>query len=719
MYTDHQESEFSAFLKENIAFWREHTGCPCDPERRIYVDLCHDNPAYLLTNLWIAKYLQKIKRGRVIGLASGWLKPCPHYAFEKVKKLADSFLVDEVVDLDRLDDDSGPMTVSFVRKVEGLTGASLRQAVLSFEEKAEPNLGWILYDTWLRQERCGTFETVDPGLISCATMVFKARHSVAAAMRGGKAVAAIVGHYHYSPYAWIALEAVRQNAPVFFQSLLLPVSIRRFATEADFRRGRPANFLPAYEALVAQKVRPETLDSFKRRMYDIQRGVRQFFRPIANADRIQSRYMVLRDLDLDPQKPIVCLFVPALSGPAHCFGPLMFDDNGDWLKKSLDIAVETPSINFLVKSHPQNAVYDSNDFVGRCEAEYGHRPNIHFLKPDLSLNQVAALCDVAVTVSGTPGYEMGTRGVPCIAAGPNRYSDLGFAIEPATYAEYKSYLQRPEVIKIDATQWKNAVLFMYFETAAGRSQAIFIPDVRSCGTPVFWRDAEGNLRSKFPEEDALFRNLRLMVERDLPFLLNSDLVPIEMTSDRTDRPSTESLLAGLHAVSLVAVRSLEARLAAAEQDSAKAIASLNAMADFVAAFIDGGQHVRLGRGYSSGPFLVSGWSVPEDGGIWTDGEVATIAFPSLQEEAVLCIQCQAYTPEESPVRRVSVWRDNVKLIEHSFHRTDSKKIFRIPVRVRNGRVEATLKIEQPVVPPGGSRWLGVWVSEFWLEPVNP
>ena len=38
-------------------------------------------------------------------------------------------------------------------------------------------------------------------------------------------------------------------------------------------------------------------------------------------------------------------------------------------------------------------------------------------------------------------------------------------------------------------------------------------------------------------------------ERDLPFLLNSDLVPIEMTSDRTNRPSTESLLAGLHAVS--------------------------------------------------------------------------------------------------------------------------------------------------------------------------
>src|ERR1700724_802600 len=157
MYTDDQEVQFFDFLKENTTFWREHTGFRGDPEGQIYVDLCHDNPAYLVTNLWIAKYLQKIRSGKVIGLASAWLKACPHYSFEKVKRLADSFLLDEVIDLDHPEVDDGGMTLSFARHIEGLKGADLRQAVVSFGEEKEPHLDWILYDTWLRQERRATF----------------------------------------------------------------------------------------------------------------------------------------------------------------------------------------------------------------------------------------------------------------------------------------------------------------------------------------------------------------------------------------------------------------------------------------------------------------------------------------------------------------------------------------------------------------------------------
>ena len=60
------------------------------------MDLSHDNPSYLATNLWIAKYVQKIRGGRLVGLAHGWVRACPHYSFERVRELAHSFLADEV-----------------------------------------------------------------------------------------------------------------------------------------------------------------------------------------------------------------------------------------------------------------------------------------------------------------------------------------------------------------------------------------------------------------------------------------------------------------------------------------------------------------------------------------------------------------------------------------------------------------------------------------------
>src|SRR5690606_27875219 len=67
MYLENQEPEFTAFLAESTSFWRQHTGFPGGADANIYVDWAHDNPAYLLTNLWIAKYLQRLRPARLIG----------------------------------------------------------------------------------------------------------------------------------------------------------------------------------------------------------------------------------------------------------------------------------------------------------------------------------------------------------------------------------------------------------------------------------------------------------------------------------------------------------------------------------------------------------------------------------------------------------------------------------------------------------------------------
>jgi hypothetical protein len=713
MYLEAQDLEFTAFLSDNKAFWREHTGYPQGADAYIYVDLAHDNPAYLLTNLWIAKYLQRLKPAKVIGLASAWPKACPHYSFDTIKRLGDSFLLDDVIDLDCFGSDDDLVT-AFVDRVDGAVGEELRRLVLTFGSDFDPDLGWIFYDTWLRQELRGTFETSNADLVECARRVFKIRRATMQVMRGASVLGAVVGHQQYSPYAWIAREAVRQNAPALFQSLLLPVSIRRFATENDFRRGRPTDFLSVYDRLVSQAVSQETLSSFERRMFNIQRGVRQFFRAIPDDDKVQSPHAALREMGLDAKQPTVCLFVPTLSGPAHCFGPLPFDDNGDWLKKSLSIAAETPSVNFLVKGHPMDADYDVTKLVTQCEAAYSRHPNIRFLASDRSLNQVSAICDVAVTVSGTPGYELAARGVATIAAGPSRYSDLGFSIQPLTFKDYKALLQNPRNVQMTADAQQKAILFLFFEMTAGRSQTSFIPAVRLNGTPSFWTEAVRTLRSRLPEEDPLFRNLRYMIAHDLPFLLNTDVVPAEAAQPMSPRSPVGQLLSGLHSASLTAVRLLEDRLATTEKELAKIDAEKQTAWSLVASWIDEGSRVHVGRGHVGSAFLKSGWSTPEDGGIWTDGTTATMALPSRRAQADLCIECVAYTPENSPSRTVSAWQYGLKVAEREF-RQDGSPIFRFPVKSDDGQIEVIFRIDQPIVPPGGTRHLVLWVSKFWLE----
>jgi hypothetical protein len=716
MYLEHQAAAFDEFLAQNTSFWSEHGGAAVTG-RCIYVDLAHDNPAYLLTNLWIAKYLQRRLGTRLVGLTVSSMKGAPHFDAVAVRRLAESFLVDEVRSIDDDAFEDAELAEAFIRAVEGLKGHALRQAVLSFASDVDPDIGWVLYDTWIRQEMIGSFDEPSPELIACARRLLRARRGTRAVMAERPIAASVVGHYHYSPYAWMAREAVANGAPAYFQSLLLPVSLRRFRTLEDFRRGRSVDFVQRYHEDVRSKLRDEQLDSFSRRMFDVQGGVRQFFRTMTQAATIDSRDDALRHLSLDPALPTVCIYVPALCGPPHCFGPLAFDDNGDWLKVSLGIATETPAVNFLVKVHPQDATYDVSGLVARCAATFGGHANIRFLDPDVPPNQVAAMCDLAVTVSGTPGYELAARGVPTLAAGPSRYSGLGFCIDATSLDTYRAWLSDPRKAVVSEADMRDALAFMFFEMSAARSQSIFLPAMRFIGTAEFWIEGTRRLRAGLPEEDALWRNLSYMLDADLPFLLNVDIVASDATPPPS-RTSAEVGLAGLHALGLQGQRRLEHALRDAQQVVKGIDAERERTAVFMAALLGPERVLRFGAGQPGNVFLGQGWSAPEEGGIWTDGGIAGIELPSLPSGVVYVMECYGYATAESPERALLLQCNDGPRVAASLRLGEGPKEIRLPAGSSAGSTKFRIFVENPLVPEAGTRRLGLWLQAIRVQPAH-
>jgi len=714
MYLEHQAAAFDEFLAQNASFWTEHGGAAVS-DRCIYVDLAHDNPAYLLTNLWIAKYLQRQLGARLVGLTVSSIKNAPYFDFVSVRRLAESFLIDEVRTIDDEAFDDAALSAAFARTVEGLQGHALRQAVLSFAEDVDPDIGWLLYDSWIRQQVIGSFDEPSDELIECATRLLRARRGTRAIMAEQAIAASVVGHYHYSPYAWMAREAVASGAPAYFQSLLLPVSLRRFKNLDDFRRGRSGDFLQCYQEAVRSRISDEQLDVFSRRMFDVQGGVRQFFRAMTQAATVASREDALRQLGLEPANPTVCIYVPALCGPPHCFGPLAFDDNGDWLNASLCIATETPGVNFLVKAHPQDATYDVSGLVARCAATFGAHANIRFLDPDIPSNQVAAMCDLAVTVSGTPGYELAARGVPTMAAGPSRYSGLGFCIDATSLDTYRAWLSNPRRATIDETGMREALAFMFFEMSAARSQSIFLPAMRFIGTAEFWFEATRRLRGGLPEEDPLWRNLSHMVDTDLPFLLNVDVV-----ADGVARPAprthVEVALAGLHALGLRTQRRLEQALRDAQQAMQNADAEREKTMAFMAALLGPERVLRFGTGEPGNAFLQQGWSVPEEGGIWTDGDIAAIDLPALPPGMIYVMECYGYTTAEAPEQRVVLQCNGGPTVAECLKWGEGSRDIAIPSGGRARSEQIRILLENPLVPEGGARRLGLWLQAIRIHP---
>jgi hypothetical protein len=711
-----REAAYHAFLQQNAAFWRENTGYPGDDESRLYVDIAHDNPVYLLNNLWIAKYLQKIRGGRLVGLAHGWLQPSPDYKLEIVRELARSFLVDEVVDLDAAPDESTAIRQRFASAVSGLSGTELRRAILSFDADQDPDLGWILVDTWLRQEHVATITTCEPGLLECAYSVFRLRDAIARAMRGGNALGVVIGHHQYSPYTFMAFEAARQNAPVYFQWILVPTSIRRFATVADVRRGRASDFESSYREHFQNRLQPEALARWQRRMFDVQSGTREFFRVLEGGRDVRYRAEFLTRLGLDPQKPVVSLYAPALCAAPHCFGEMAYDDFADWLERSLQIGAELPDINLLVKPHPQDALYDRSRLIDRLKSVYSSAPNIRFLDANVPAEQMVAVCDLAALVSGTPGYEMASRGVATVSAGTSRYSGLGFAIEAFDVDRYRNVLAHAGEQHLSEEQRQRALEFAFFELAAGRCQSLFVPRMKNVGSIEFWNEAELNLRSRYIEEDPLFRGIRHMVEQDLPFLLNTDLVPPPPTPQTQSIPREDSAFRSSHVSTLSVMYALDQRATESERKYAEASQELAQAAALLATLIRQGRSVQFGTGETGNFLLGTGWSTPEPKGIWTDGFSAEILLPWVPGHAVLCLDCYAFAPGFSPVRSVELLCNDVCLDRKDFQSQSSPSTWAVEMESIAQHLRIALRILNPAMPPGDPRQLGLWLTRLWVHP---
>jgi hypothetical protein len=513
---------FQAFLKANRAFWaRERVGADGRP---LYVDIAHDNPAYLLTNLWLAKYLQRFLGGHLVGVAHRPRDIPTHSDLAAARQLASSFGIDSVIDLDAASDVHRSKAegdgATLRRALEADDGTSLGNRLIRFGLDDDPDCGSLLYDSWLQRHQLGTLAEVPADFYAYAVEALALRRGVRDLFRDGPGVACLLGHHQYTPYGFIARETVRQGGTYYFQSLLTPHCLRRFRNGDEIRAGRSTDLLD----VLSRPASDEALDRFASRMFEVQATTRQFFRPMQQNGIQGTRADTLPCLGLDPSHPVACFYAPALCGPSHSFGPNWFDDNGDWLRRSLRIAVRHPEVGFIVKRHPQDSVYDRLKVIDRLRDEFGHHGNIGFLEAEFSGEQMAALCDLVVTVSGTPGYELAIRGVPTVATGPSRYSGLGFALEPSTEDEYEAVLAKAGSWSLTDAQRRAALSFAFFELVGGRARSIFVPPALESGSAGFWTTATANVRSGWVEEDPVYRSVKRMIELDLPFTPNTAFV---------------------------------------------------------------------------------------------------------------------------------------------------------------------------------------------------
>jgi predicted RNA binding protein YcfA (HicA-like mRNA interferase family) len=170
---------------------------------------------------------------------------------------------------------------------------------------------------------------------------------------------------------------------------------------------------------------------------------------------------------LDDSRPVVFVLLHTFNDypHSHFARPMIFQDYYHWFQRTLEIAREIRSVNWVFKEHPAAAYYITRDLELRSAFSGIREKNVLFLPSDADFNgrSVGNLAHAILTCIGTSGLEYATLGIPCVLGGDSQYSGLGFTLEPRDAGEYTEILHGIDRLeRLQPEQIKAAKVTAYF-----------------------------------------------------------------------------------------------------------------------------------------------------------------------------------------------------------------------------------------------------------------
>ena len=163
----------------------------------------------------------------------------------------------------------------------------------------------------------------------------------------------------------------------------------------------------------------------------------------------KTREQIVAELNLDSSKKNVLIFSHCMTDGPHACYRLLYQDYFVWLKRTLEIACNVKTVNWIVKFHPDRFKRKGHEMIDtqRIVDKFNSVDNIYFFPDSYSLLSAQTLADVVITARGKVGEEMSCYGIPVITAGQPCYSVWGYTYSFNETEEYEKCLLNVEKIE--------------------------------------------------------------------------------------------------------------------------------------------------------------------------------------------------------------------------------------------------------------------------------
>lgn len=423
----------------------------------VYIDLFHHFPDYLIYSLSIGRLIARITGLPAIGLTGsiGVVETsCPDYDVDDVEAIARGFGVPVVQLADTPDVEAAitrlAVSPAIQRAPQRNDDRHLRQRIRDLSQPDGFPLGRYAHDTYLRRTLRESVREFDVDLFATYARCLSLDEGLSRLWGACRPAWLVSGHIDYAPWGILVHRALEAGARV-----------AHFRTEGNARihilhsppaRSETLNGRLRSESSGATNAVIDTLSqageaAVEAHFVEVARGARfKSYRfvpwPMIDCQSIGPRLSLLakRLLGVKTDRPCIAAFSITFSNiPLH--DEQVFDDNFQWLRETLIFAATRPELEWIVKVHPYDEVYNRTGAMAALEAEFGAVENIHFIAADIPLALVLAGAEVVTSLRGSPGMQAAACGRHSVFAGRGQYSDHGFAHVAETAAEYFRMLE--------------------------------------------------------------------------------------------------------------------------------------------------------------------------------------------------------------------------------------------------------------------------------------
>lgn len=177
---------------------------------------------------------------------------------------------------------------------------------------------------------------------------------------------------------------------------------------------------------------------------------------------ISSKKDICNYFNWKSRKPVVIIFAHELTDGNLVNKWNIFENDMFWLKETLQKISFIKNVNWLVKPHPNENIFNAKIKTSNLLEKYcTSQDNIKLLPKNIRIEYTNNICDYAITSHGSAGFEFPGLGVPTIICGDAPYSSLGFTIEPKTKKKYFEILKNIKKIKKNHSIIKKSRFYLF------------------------------------------------------------------------------------------------------------------------------------------------------------------------------------------------------------------------------------------------------------------